>query len=244
MVPLLRYHLKHHLLVNNQKVLLIEDELSLAMVVCDNLKSAGFRITHAPNGEEGLKAFYTIEPDLVILDVMMPKFNGFDVARSIRETNQYTPILFLTAKLQTKDVVQGFESGGNDYIKKPFSIEELLIRIRYLLKDDKLSIKTSKGRHMYELGAFTFNSRSCMLNTRIEERKLTSKESQLLKALCQQKNQTLKKESLLLSIWGDDSYFNSRSLDVYVSRLRKYLKSDPRLTIMNIRGVGYRLIEE
>lgn len=222
---------------------MVEDELSLAMVVSDNLQSAGYRVTHARDGEEGLRTFFATEPDLVILDVMMPKADGYSVARSIRETDRRTPILFLTAKVQTKDVITGFESGGNDYIRKPFSIEELLIRIKVMLNENRLLEKVkSKTVDTFQLGDYTFDSRKFELFFSGTKKKLTSRESDLLTLFCRNEGETLNKKTLLLKVWQDDSIINSRSLDVFVSRLRKYLKQDPRVQIINIRGVGYKLM--
>lgn len=222
---------------------MVEDELSLAMVVSDNLQSAGYRVTHARDGEEGLRTFFATEPDLVILDVMMPKADGYSVAKSIRETDRRTPILFLTAKVQTKDVITGFESGGNDYIRKPFSIEELLIRIKVMLNENRLLEKVKpKTIDTFQLGEYTFDSRKFELFFSGTKKRLTSRESDLLKLFCQNEGETVNKKTLLLKVWQDDSFINSRSLDVFVSRLRKYLKQDPRVQIINIRGVGYKLM--
>ena len=221
----------------------MEDELSLAMVVSDNLQSAGYRVTHARNGEEGLKAFFRIEPDLVILDVMMPKVDGFSVAQSIRETDRSTPILFLTAKVNVKDVVKGFEAGGNDYIRKPFSIEELLIRIKVILNENRMLERPKPAvSHLFQLGQYSFDSRKFELSIGGNVKRLTSRESDLLKLFCENRDETLNKQTLLLKVWQDDSFINSRSLDVFVSRLRKYLKQDPAVSIINIRGVGYKLM--
>lgn len=222
---------------------MVEDELSLAMVVSDNLQSAGYRVTHARNGEEGLRTFFIMQPDLVILDVMMPKADGYSVAQSIRETDKHTPILFLTAKVQTKDVVRGFESGGNDYIRKPFSIEELLIRIKVMLNENRLLEKAKpKVNDIFQLGDYEFDSRKLELFFSGTRKRLTYRESDLLKLFCQNQDETLNKKTLLLKVWQDDSFINSRSLDVFISRLRKYLKQDPRVQIINIRGVGYKLM--
>ena len=229
--------------MSSKKILLVEDELSLAMVVSDNLQAAGYRVTHARNGEDGLKTFFIMEPDLVILDVMMPKADGYSVAQSIRETDRHTPILFLTAKVQTKDVIKGFESGGNDYIRKPFSIEELLVRIKVMLNENRLlEQKKPKAADTFELGDYHFDSRKFELFYAGSSKKLTSRESDLLKLFCQNIDETLNKKTLLLKVWQDDSFINSRSLDVFVSRLRKYLRQDPRVQIINIRGVGYKLM--
>lgn len=222
---------------------MVEDELSLAMVVSDNLQSAGYRVTHARDGEEGLKAFFRLAPDLVILDVMMPKVDGFSVAKSIRETDRSTPILFLTAKVNVKDVVKGFEAGGNDYIRKPFSIEELLIRIKVILNENRLLERPKPvAAHIFEIGQYSFDSRKFELTLGGNVRKLTVRESDLLKLFCENREETLTKQHLLLKVWQDDSFINSRSLDVFVSRLRKYMKQDAMVSIINIRGVGYKLM--
>jgi len=223
------------------KILLVEDEMALAMLVSDNLSAEGYKVVHAKNGEEGLKAFYRHEPDLVILDVMMPKGDGFSVANTIRDTDRSTPILFLTAKIHVKDVVKGFESGANDYLRKPFGLEELLIRIKVLLNGGRLSVK-SNYQTTKDIGAYVFDPRKSELVYKGNIQKLTNKECQLLSLFCQNQERTLTKKTLLLKIWGDDSFFNSRSLDVFVSKLRKSLKNDPRITIVNIRGVGYKLM--
>lgn len=225
----------------NKRVLLVEDEMSLAMLVKDNLESEGYRVFHARNGDEGLKAFHRHEPELVILDVMMPRFDGYWVAKTIRETDRSTPILFLTAKVQVKDVVKGFESGGNDYIRKPFSIEELLIRMKVLLNEERLLVLENQ-QQSFQLGQYYFDSKRCELAHGGTIQKLTNRETELLLIFCQNQDQILTKKALLLKIWGDDSYFNSRSLDVFVSKLRKYLKKDPAITIINIRGIGYKLM--
>ncbi|MFY0594553.1 response regulator transcription factor [Roseivirga sp.] len=225
------------------KVLLVEDELSLAMLVKDNLEEQGYKVTHVSDGQAAIERFNQETPDLIILDVMMPKVNGYDVAKAIRTTNKNVPIIFLTAKVQVKDVIEGFESGGNDYLRKPFSIQELLIRMKVMLSDTRLlADETQPEDKVFYLGSFIFDSRKFTLELADDIRNLTAKESHLLQALCMQQNQTVTKESLLLAVWGDDSFFNSRSLDVFISRLRKYLKEEPKLQILNIRGVGYKFI--
>lgn len=225
------------------KILLVEDELSLAMVIKDNLEDNGYRVYHARDGEEGLKSYFQQNPELVILDVMMPKANGYTVAKTIRNTDRITPILFLTAKVQVKDVVKGFESGGNDYIRKPFSVEELLIRMKVMLNDSRLLDRVAQSDEShFQLGQYAFDSRKYELSHGGNIQKLTSRESDLLKLFCQNQDEVLTKKSILLKIWDDDSFFNSRSLDVFISRLRKYLKQDPSINIINIRGVGYKLL--
>lgn len=225
------------------RVLLVEDELSLALLVKDNLETQGYVVTHVADGQAAIERFQNAKPDIIILDVMMPKVNGFDVSRAIRLVNKSIPIIFLTAKIQTKDMVKGFEAGGNDYIRKPFSIQELLIRMKVALSDKRLLDDDPRIEDkLFLLGSFSFDSRRFELSNGSKIRKLTAKESHLLHALCTQMNTLITKESLLLSVWGDDSFFNSRSLDVFISRLRKYLKDDQAISILNIRGVGYKLI--
>ena len=224
------------------KLLLIEDEMSLAILVRDNLEQAGYSVKHARNGEEGLKLYHQTQPDLIVLDVMMPKANGFEVAQTIRNTDKATPIIFLTAKVQVKDLVKGFESGGNDYIRKPFSIEELLVRIRVMLNQNRLlDTESTVDDRYFKLGQFNFDSKSYELSMPGKVQKLTAKEATLLKLFCENPDETLTKKSILIKVWGDDSFLNSRSLDVFISKLRKYLKADPAISIVNIRGVGYRM---
>lgn len=228
---------------NNPTILLVEDEASLAMLVKDNLLAQGYEVYHAENGDQALERFYFVKPDIVLLDVMMPKLNGYKVAETIRNTDKETPILFITAKVQTKDVIKGFESGGNDYIRKPFSIEELLVRIKVMLSDKRLLEKQKVSEiEQFQIGEYTFNSKKRLLFFKGEMKKLTGRETELLKLFCSNENQLLSKKSLLQNLWGDDSFFNSRSLDVFVSRLRKYLKEDPSLAIVNVRGQGYKFL--
>jgi DNA-binding response OmpR family regulator len=228
------------------KILLVEDELTLATLVQENLEHKGYEVTYASNGEQALKHFFAYEPDLVILDVMMPKANGFQVAKTIRNTDRKTPIIFLTAKIKPADVVQGFEAGGNDYLRKPFAMEELLVRMRALLNTERLAeIPSTTEQVIFKLGQYSFNAKRCTLAAADASiRKLTTREAELLKLLCENRNQLLTKASILLKVWGDDSFFNSRSMDVFISRLRKYLADDATLSIINLRGVGYKLVTD
>lgn len=226
-------------------LLLVEDELALAGLLADNLNHLGFEVVHANDGDEALQRFFQVQPDLVLLDVMLPKVNGFEVAKTIRNTDRRTPILFLTAKQQGKDVVKAFQAGGNDYVRKPFSMDELEIRIRALLHEDRLvQSKHETKRHTFRLGNLMLDSRKMTLSNLSTQhsQRLTAREAELLALFCEHANHVLSKDSLLLSVWGDNSFFNSRSLDVFVSRLRKYLKEDPRIELVNIRGVGYKLL--
>ena len=227
-------------------ILLVEDELTLAMLVRENLEKNGYQVIHAADGDAARRLFFAQAPDLVILDVMMPKTNGFQVAKSIRNTDRETPIIFLTAKIKPADVVQGFEAGGNDYLRKPFAMEELLIRIRALLTKDRLvEAQQRTDQFQFKLGMYSFNSKRLSLTLPSGTvKKLTTREAELLQLLCEHRNQLITKSNILLKIWGDDSFFNSRSMDVFVSRLRKHLKDDPTISIINHRGIGYQLVTD
>jgi two-component system response regulator VicR len=225
-------------------ILLVEDELALGLLVKESLEKHGYEVVHATDGEQALKAFFEYEPALVILDVMMPKVSGFDVAKTIRNTDRHTPIIFLTAKIKSEDVVKGFASGGNDYLRKPFAMEELLVRMQALLNEDRLAARLeASSQSIFEIGSYTFNSKQLRITqSNGTDQNLTAREGELLKLLCENPNQVLTKSSILLKVWGDDSFFNSRSMDVFISRLRKYLKGDSSVRIINLRGVGYKLV--
>lgn len=230
-------------MAHQKKILLVEDEASLALIVKENLEAQSYEVYLANNGESALERFHFVKPDIVVLDVMMPKLNGFAVAKSIRETDRHTPILFITAKVQTKDVLRGFEVGGNDYIRKPFSIEELLVRIKVMLSENRIleNFKGSK-QHFFEIGTFSFNSKKMELYREGNIQKLTTREAALLELFCLNENILLQKKSILHKLWDNDSFFNSRSLDVFISKLRKYLRADPSLAIINVRGSGYKFL--
>ena len=226
------------------KILLVEDEASLGMLIQENFEREGYEVYHVQDGEQALKSFFEKEVDLIILDIMMPKRNGFDVAKTIRNTDRHTPILFLTAKIKSTDVVKGFESGGNDYLRKPFAFEELLVRAKALLSKERLIDSLSSNEAtLFELGSYTFDSRQSLLfHGKGKKKKLTLREAELLKLLCENQNQVVSKTSILLKVWGDDSFFNSRSMDVFMSRLRKHLEKEERVNLVNLRGVGYKLV--
>jgi len=219
------------------KILLVEDDPSLGFVIKDNLILKGFDVTLCENGADGFEVFLQNQFDLCILDVMMPRQDGFSLAKSIREKNKQVPILFVTAKSMLEDKIAGFESGGDDYIVKPFSMEELLLRIGVFLRRSQ-----PNGREeVFKIGSFTFNFTNLTLFHVNETKILTHKEAEVLRLLCENKNRVLKREEILKAVWGDDDYFLGRSMDVFISKLRKYLKDDPAVQIVNYHGVGFRL---
>ncbi|WP_299051506.1 response regulator transcription factor [uncultured Polaribacter sp.] len=220
------------------KVLLAEDEESLGMIVKESLESRGFNVFHAKNGIEALEIYQSEKIDILVLDVMMPLKDGFTLAKEIREENSLIPIIFLTAKSQASDVVEGFNHGGNDYLKKPFSMEELIIRIKALLS----RITLQPNLQHLQIGHFTFNKTKQILEFQSEITQLTHRESELLFYLYQKKNQVLDRSFILNKLWGNDDFFNARSMDVFITKLRKKLKKDTSIQIINIRGYGYKLI--
>jgi len=223
------------------KILVAEDDPNLGTILTEYLEAKAYLPTLAINGVDGWKKFANDEFDLCILDVMMPEKDGFTLAKEIRAANETIPIIFLTAKSMKDDTIEGFKSGGDDYITKPFSMEELLMRIKAILRrthgEDKAPEKTT-----FELGSLVFDFKNQVLKSAEGEQHLTSKENALLKMLSQHANQLTDRSQALLAIWGDDSYFNSRSMDVYIAKLRKYLKADERVKILNEHGRGFRLI--
>ncbi|SKB77641.1 response regulator transcription factor [Dyadobacter psychrophilus] len=221
------------------KVLLIEDEPALGMIVKDSLSYRGFTVFYAENGVAGLAQFDEHCPDIVVADVMMPDMDGFTMAGHIRKRDPNVPIMFLTARSQTADVVKGFELGGNDYLKKPFSLDELIVRIEALLRPRNAFASTLA---VFKIGNYTFDPAKQKLSFDGHETSLSHREAELLRRLYQLRNQVLEKNVVLLELWGDDTFFNGRSLDVFITRLRRYLKDDPQVQIVNIRGVGYKLI--
>jgi len=222
------------------KILLVEDDMNLGFVIQDNLKMNGYKVVLASDGKTGLKQFNEQEFDLCILDVMLPHKDGFSLAEDIRKTNTEVPIMFLTAKSMTDDRIKGFKSGGDDYMTKPFSTEELLLRIEAILKRSKPGT-AAKAKDIFQLGSYVFDFNNFHLSHNGEQQKLTRKEAEILRLLCTRKGEVLPRELVLNMIWGDDNYFNGRSLDVFITKLRKYLKDDPSVTITNIHGVGFKL---
>jgi len=222
------------------KILLVEDDTNLGFVISDQLRSDGYQVTLCTDGAEGFKKFNEEKFHLCIFDVMMPKKDGFSLAKDIRKINNEVPILFLTAKSMTEDKVEGFKSGGDDYLTKPFSTEELQLRISALLKRVNIVVE-AKDESSIQLGAYTFDTLNFKLKHANFEKTLTKKEAQILKILCKFKNQVVARDIVLNAVWGQDDYFVGRSLDVFITKLRKYFKEDPSITISNIHGIGFKL---
>jgi len=228
---------------NRANILLVEDDTNLGFVVKDNLRLKKFNVSLHTDGQTALKAFLNNKFDLCIFDVMLPKKDGFQLASEIREFNKKTPIIFLTAKSMTEDKIKGFKLGGDDYITKPFDFEELHLRIEAILKRTQEEGSEKKSNE-FKLGAYTFFPDQLLLSIDKEEFKLTRKERDLLKLLCLQQNKIVSRELTLNTIWGKDDYFSGRSMDVFISKLRKYLNKDEKINIMNIHGVGFKMIIE
>ncbi|MCC3160518.1 response regulator transcription factor [Hymenobacter sp. 15J16-1T3B] len=220
-------------------ILLIEDEPALGMIVKDSLEVRGFQVRYAADGQEGLELFRQECPDIVVADVMMPRLDGFSLAEIIRRENARVPIIFLTARSQPADVVRGFELGGSDYLKKPFSMDELIVRIRARL-GQPAAAPAPTG--VLGLGQYQFDHPKQRLHRQGQEVPLTHREAELLKRLYDQRNQVLERTAVLRELWGDDNFFNGRSLDVFITRLRRYLRDDPQVQIVNVRGIGYKLV--
>lgn len=220
------------------KLLLAEDELSLGQIIKESLETRGIEVFHATNGEEAYAIYQKESPNILVLDVMMPKKDGFTLAKEIRLENPHTPIIFLTAKSQTKDVIDGFNHGGNDYLKKPFSMEELIVRVQALLN----RVPTQQNQEEIPLGNYLFNYTKQLLTHEQEEILLTHREAELLYHLTQKKNEILDRSFILKKLWGNDDFFNARSMDVFITKLRKKLKQDPNISIINVRGYGYKLV--
>ena len=227
--------------MNKTKIFYVEDELFLGKIVRESLESRGFDVVMESDGAKATEAFKKTKPDICVLDVMLPNKDGFTIADEIREIDEDVPIIFLTAKTQTEDVVKGFSLGGNDYIRKPFSMEELIVRVQNALR-----IKTDDSKKItgdsFTIGKYVFQVNRQVLNNGKEDRKLSYRESELLKLLYENRDKIIGRSDILNLLWGNDSFFNSRNLDVYITKLRSYLKDDPQLEIITIKGIGYRFV--
>ncbi|PQJ31127.1 DNA-binding response regulator [Nonlabens arenilitoris] len=227
--------------MNKEKthILLAEDEPALGMIIKESLETRDFKVTHCLNGIQAYVAFESCKPQIAVLDVMMPELDGFSLAKKIRLINEEMPIIFLTAKSQTEDVLEGFHVGGNDYLKKPFSMEELIVRINNLLSRQQ----TQQTAAVYQIGDYSFNFPQQRLAYLTQEPiKLTHREAHLLYHLLEKKNTVLDRTFILKKLWGNDDFFSGRSMDVFISKLRKKLAQDSQIEIVNVRGYGYKLI--
>lgn len=221
-------------------ILYVEDEPFLGRIVKESLESRDFQVHMVTDGLEAVALFRSVHPQICVLDIMLPNKDGYTIASEIRSLNADVPIIFVTAKTQTEDVVKGFETGGNDYLRKPFSMEELIVRVNNLLRLSKQ--KTGEKPASTSMGSYTFHPGRYELHRGDAVRKLSHREAVLLSVLSENQNVVIQRKDVLMRVWGDDSFFNSRNLDVYVTKLRDYLRDDPAVQIVTIKGVGYRFI--
>jgi len=226
------------------KVLYVEDEPFLSHIVSDGLKSSGYTVQVVADGNLATDAYYTLKPDICILDIMLPSKDGYTIAKELKDIQQNLPIIFLSAKVLTEDVVKGFKSGGNDYLKKPFSMDELLVRMEALLQrfGRDTAEPLQENSKVYAFGGCKLDTVQQILHTSSGEHSLSFKESALLEMMILKKNDVLERQEALIKIWGDDNYYNTRSMDVFMTHIRKLLKDEPGIQIMNLRSIGYKLI--
>ncbi|HRO69574.1 MAG TPA: response regulator transcription factor [Chitinophagaceae bacterium] len=224
------------------KILYVEDEVFLGKIVKESLENRGYEVVMETDGSRATDEFKRSAPDVCVLDIMLPNKDGFAIADEIRELNREVPIIFLTAKTQSEDVVKGFSLGGNDYIRKPFSMEELIARIQNVLRSRNGEIIVKPATDIVMLGKYQFHLNRQLLHNGEDERKLSYRESELLKLLYENRDKIIDRKDILNLLWGNDSFFNSRNLDVYITKLRSYLKEDPSLEIITIKGIGYRFV--
>ncbi|MEM1123180.1 MAG: response regulator transcription factor [Bacteroidota bacterium] len=223
------------------KILYVEDEPFLGKIVKESLETRSYQVKMVEDGAEVMAIFQSWQPDICVLDVMLPNKDGFTIGKEIRAINSTIPIIFLTAKNQTEDLLKGFQSGGNDYIKKPFSMEELIVRIENMIQLSKQN-PVKKVTQAIKIGAFTFHPLKYQLVHTNSTQKLSHRENELFKMLAAHQNQAINRKEILLKIWGDDSYFNSRNLDVYIKKIRTYLQADASLKLVTLKGVGYHFV--
>lgn len=226
------------------KILYVEDELFLGKIVKESLESRLYDVVMEADGAKAFALFMQHQPDICVLDVMLPNKDGFAIAEEIRNVNSRVPIIFLTAKTQTEDLVKGFKTGGNDYIRKPFSMEELIVRIENALRHKSGQKSPGDKKDIVKIGKYTFHINHQVLKNNGDERKLSFRESELLKVLYENRDKIIDRRDILNLLWGNDNFFNSRNLDVYITKLRSYLKADTRLEIITIKGIGYRFVVE
>ena len=221
------------------KVLLVEDETTLSMIIKDTLEDESFEVIQAANGVKGLDSFVTQKPDVIIADVMMPEMDGFEMVKRIRKTDRKTPVLFLTARTSLDDLVVGFNLGANDYLKKPFKMLELVMRVKALTNS---MLPTKTENETFEIGSYLFNPKSQLLTSKAGSQELSYMESEILKRFCINQNSVVEITDILNALWNDDSFYNRNSLHVFIYKLRKRLAADPKIKILNVRGIGYKLI--
>lgn len=224
------------------KLLLVEDDSNLGTLLQDYLEAKGYNATLAVNGKEGLDFFKKNDYEIILLDVMMPIMDGYTLAKEIRKQNTEVPIIFLTAKSMKQDAIDGFNAGADDYITKPFNMEELLLRVKAILRRTKKQSPLANENNEFVLGNYRFDFNHQILHIGDKQQKLTTREAQLLKLLCVHANEVLDRNYALRTIWEDDNYFNGRSMDVYIAKLRKYLKEDSNIEIINVHGKGFKLL--
>ncbi|PLK43192.1 response regulator transcription factor [Emticicia sp. TH156] len=222
------------------KILYVEDDPNLGYVTKDSLEMEGYEVSHFKDGKEAWKSFTKEKYDLCLLDVMLPELDGFSLAEKIRKQNLQIPVIFLTAKGMQEDRIAGLKVGGDDYITKPFSIEELSLRIKVFLKRKDISKVDFEGQGVWKLGNYDFNYQQLSLKSEQKTEQLTNREAEVLRYLCERKNQVIKREDILTAIWGRDDYFLGRSLDVFITRLRKMLIDEPAVKIENVHGIGFK----
>jgi len=225
------------------KIFYVEDEVFLGKIVKESLESRGFEVHMVTDGKHALEAFGQFQPDICVLDVMLPNVDGYTIGAEIRRLNPVQPIIFLTAKTQTEDALKGFQAGGNDFIRKPFSLEELIVRIENLIQLTRAKAAPAVNATIV-IGQYEFWPQRYELRRGEQLRKLSHRETELLTILCESRNFTIARRDILMRVWGDDSFFNSRNLDVYITKLRDYLREDPAVQINTIKGVGYHFLAE
>jgi DNA-binding response OmpR family regulator len=226
---------------SRKRILLVEDDNNMRFMLHDNLEMAGYQVRSIDNGQLALTSFIKEEFDLCVLDVMLPKMDGFTLAAGIRKVNLRVPIIFLTAKTQKEDKIQGFRVGADDYITKPFSIEEFLLRVEVILKRVYGAPTKADEQFVYKLGSFTFDFNSQQLRAKDRVLDLTAKEAKLLRLFCIHPNKVIERDAIQKAIWEDEGYFVGRSMDVFISRIRKMFRDDPSINLQNVHGVGYKL---
>lgn len=225
------------------KLLYVEDEPNLAKIVSDTLRARQIEVKYISHGHLALSAFQSFKPDICVLDVMLPHVDGYTIAKQIRAKDTTVPIIFLTAKSLTEDVLDGFNAGGNDYLRKPFSMEELMVRIKNLLQLTNKNLSIESNQEELNIGKYKFYAGRQELVLEGKTKRLSHRETELLSMLADKKNDTVLRKQILDKIWGNDSLFNSRNLDVYITKLREYLKEDEKIQIITLKGVGYRLVD-